>query len=304
VQRYGVNFYEPDIFRLYKNPIGLDLDFQKRVRLYDTHDEDRFEATVRLRRRFTHDFSVGLGVKYNLVDVSNLDTDGVPPLLDVQERQGEQVFQGVVADAGWRAVDNQLNPRQGYWIRANAEWYGGPYGGDGNFVQTEISADGYFPFGDPAVEVVPGVHVGLDVGVSDEYGSTHDVPYTERFQLGGINTLRGFEFRGVGPIDKASGFTLGGETYLAGTVEYQYPLYSITQPGTYRQIETLRATLFFDWGVLNPDAYRLDLGELRTSIGFGVGLAYPLPLTLNFGFPIDMQDGDIRRTFSFSIGLR
>ncbi|MCC6409562.1 MAG: BamA/TamA family outer membrane protein, partial [Planctomycetes bacterium] len=304
VQRYGVNFYEPDIFNLYKQPIGLDIDFQKRIRIYDTHDEDRFEGAIKLRRRFTHDVSVGLGVKYNQVEVSDLDSDGVPPLLVAQEAQGEQAFQGLVMDAGWRSVDNLLNPRKGYWLRANSEWYGGAFGGDGDFVQTEFSADGYFPLGDPAIEVVPGFHLGLDFGFSDEFGSSAEVPYTERYHLGGTNTLRGFEFRGVGPVDKASGFPLGGETYLAGTFEYQYPLYSITQPGTYRQIETLRATFFLDWGVLDPDAYSLDLGELRTSVGFGIGLAYPLPLTLNFGFPVDSQDGDVRRTFSFSIGLR
>ncbi|MCE9594638.1 MAG: BamA/TamA family outer membrane protein [Planctomycetes bacterium] len=304
VQRYGVNFYEPDIFNLYRQPIGLDLDFQKRLRIYDTHDEDRFEGAVRLRRRFTHDFSVGLGFKYNLVDVTDIDSDGVPPTLAAQEKLGDQAFQGLVADASWRDVDNLLSPRRGYWVRANSKLYGGAFGGDADFVQTEFSADGYFPLGEPEVEVVPGIHVGLDFGLSDEYGDTSDVPYTERYQGGGTNILRGFEYRGVGPSDKASGFPLGGETYLAGTVEYQYPLFKITQPGTYRQIETLRATVFFDWGVFDPDPYSLDLGEMRTSIGFGVGLAYPLPLTLNFGFPIDIQDGDVRRTFSFSIGLR
>lgn len=304
VQRYGLNFYEPDIFRLYRQPIGLDLDFQKRLRTYDTHDEDRLEGTVKLRRRFTHDVSVGFGLKYNQVEVSDLDSDGVPPLLQAQEQAGEQDFQGVVLDAAWRRVDNLLSPRKGYWLRASSEWYGGPYGGDGDFVQNELSADGYFPLGDPAIAVVSGFHLGVDLGVSDGYGSTPDVPYTERYQLGGTSTLRGFEFRGVGPVDPVSDFTLGGETYLAGTVEYLYPLYSITQPGTYRQIETLRATLFFDWGVLDPQAWELDLGELRASLGFGIGLAYPLPLTLNFGFPIQSQDGDVRRTFSFTMGMR
>lgn len=304
VQRYGISFFEPDIFRLYKRPIGLDIDFQKRLRLYDTHDEDRFEGTIKLRRRFTHDVTVGLGVKYALVDVSDLDSDGVPSLLDDQDKLGEQAFQGLVMDAGWRNVDNLLNPRKGYWLRASSEWFGGAFGGDGDFVQTELSADGYFPLGDHELGVVPGIHIGVDGGFSHAYGGTDSVPYTERYHLGGTNTLRGFEFRGVGPVDKGSGFPLGGETFLAGTFEYQYPIYSITQPGTYRQIETLRATLFFDWGVLDPEAYSLDIDQLRTSVGFGIGLAYPLPLTLNFGFPIESQDGDQRRTFSFTIGLR
>ena len=78
----------------------------------------------------------------------------------------------------------------------------------------------------------------------------------------------------------------------------------MVQPGTYERLESLRGVLFFDYGVLDPDSFQLDLGELRASVGFGIGLAFPFPIALQFGFPIRSHDGDGRRTFSFSLGGR
>ncbi len=305
VQRYRIHFYEPDIFNLYQNQIGLDLDLQKRTRLYDTHDEQRLEIAARLRRRFTRDFSVGVGFRYATVDVSSLDTNGVPPELAAQDQNGVITMQGLVFDATLRKYDSVMNPRQGYQLRWNAGLNGGAFGGDVEFVQNEVAFDHYLPFGNPAEEVVSALHTSIDVGAEDELDTGHgDVPFTEHYFLGGTQSLRGFEFRGVGPIDPASHFALGGQTYLDGTFEYQFPIYSTTQLGTYKKIETLRATFFFDYGVLDTDSYALDLSHMRASIGFGVGLAYPLPITLNFGFPIRSEPGDLRRTFSFSLGLR
>ena len=39
-------------------------------------------------------------------------------------------------------------------------------------------------------------------------------------------------------------------------------------------------------------------------VGFTLGLAYPMPITLNFGYPLQTEDGDVRQTFSFTIGTR
>ncbi len=89
---------------------------------------------------------------------------------------------------------------------------------------------------------------------------------------------------------------------VSGSFESQYPLHSVVQPGTYRKLESLRGTLFLDFGVLDEDAFSLDYDELRLSAGFGVGLAYPIPITLNFGFPFKYDDDDGRQVFSFSLG--
>jgi outer membrane protein insertion porin family len=140
--------------------------------------------------------------------------------------------------------------------------------------------------------------------VAQPYGDTFAMPYTDRYFLGGTRTLRGFDYRGVGPMDALSGFPLGGETFIAGTFEYLYPLHSVVQPGTYKAIEALRGGVFFDYGLLDENAWTVDLNDMRASFGLSIGLAYPLPLTMNFGFPVRSQSGDKRQTFSFTLGIQ
>ena len=55
LSRFRARFLEPDIFRTHLKPISLDLDLFKRLRIYETHDEDRFEQRIRFGRKFTHD---------------------------------------------------------------------------------------------------------------------------------------------------------------------------------------------------------------------------------------------------------
>ena len=94
---------------------------------------------------------------------------------------------------------------------------------------------------------------------------------------------------------------LGGESMINTSLEYRQPLYSVAQAGTYKQIEIFHARLFIDAGILDPAPWQLDLDELRASVGFGFGLSHPLPISLNFGFPIRTGEGDREEVFSFSI---
>jgi outer membrane protein assembly factor BamA len=84
-------------------------------------------------------------------------------------------------------------------------------------------------------------------------------------------------------------------------LEYRHPLYSVVQPGTYKEVETFRLTLFSDWGLLDPKAYEMDFSETRATWGFGVGMVTPFPVSLNFGFPILEGEGDRKQVFSFSL---
>jgi len=177
-------------------------------------------------------------------------------------------------------------------------------GSDYDVNQSEFRSDWYVPVGMKDDGTIPVFHAEFDTGVAQPYGDTFAMPYTDRYFLGGTRTLRGFDYRGVGPMDQLSGFPLGGETFISGTFEYLYPLHSVVQPGTYKPMEALRGGLFLDYGLLNEDAWTADLNDMRVSAGFSIGLAYPLPLTMNFGFPLRMQSGDNRQTFSFTLGIQ
>jgi outer membrane protein insertion porin family len=145
------------------------------------------------------------------------------------------------------------------------------------------------------------LHVRLGAGYAKAFGESDSIPYTERFFLGGYKTLRGFDYRGVGPNEGTS--PTGGESVLNASFEYRLPLYSTTRPGTFDKVEMFRLILFTDAGVLGSDGGDLDLDDMRASAGFGLGMTFPFPLVFNFGFPLEEGPGDRTEVFSFNIAL-
>jgi outer membrane protein insertion porin family len=141
-------------------------------------------------------------------------------------------------------------------------------------------------------------------------GYEGEVPFFERFYLGGPNSLRGFEYREVSPIPVYNDGTLqrepiGGNTYGFGSVEY-----------TLEVAEPLRLALFYDWGFVNADDFDFDPGSFNDNWGFGVRLqVLGNPLRLDYGLPITSSevtnpDGTEVYTnnrggqFNFSFGTR
>src|SRR6516165_9284389 len=65
-----------------------------------------------------------------------------------------------------------------------------------------------------------GRHVVVYRGMFGLASST--TPVYERFFAGGFTTIRGFQFRGVGP--NVNGFFIGGDFMLLNSLEYQIPV--------------------------------------------------------------------------------
>jgi outer membrane protein insertion porin family len=304
----SIHFVEPDLFGTHLERYSLDVGLSTSRRLWDFYTENRDRTSLKIGREFGRNLTVYGGITAQLIDISDIETPitgidppgspSMPPALAAQE--GESALNGLTFDVRYMDVDNRLNPYSGLSVDWRNALYGGLLGGDWDFVRSQVEFDAFFvPGGREEGTAQSGFHASLGMGFADPYGDSTLVPYTERFFLGGLKSLRGFANRGVGPNIK--GQPEGGETMLDGSLEYRIPLTTQTEPGTYREREMFRFLLFADAGVLDPSAHELDFGELRTSVGFGIGMAYPLPISLYFGFPMKSGDGDQRQTFGFSI---
>jgi outer membrane protein insertion porin family len=308
VSYFDILFREPDLFHGHTDRIGLSLNATRRRRNYDSHDERRERYGFELSKSLGPDAAVFAGFFLGSVEVDDLDDGGEPSIgnpltvpADLKAQEGESDLS--YTSLGYRrsVTDNRVNPRNGSEIVVRSEIYEDSLASDYDFAKLDLQFDWYDEL-DEDPDVVSGYfHLGLAGGVAVPYGSTDEVPYTERFFLGGQTTLRGFEFRGVGPNEH--GFPIGGQTYVFSTLEYRHPLVKDTQPGTYREIETIRGGLFLDAGVLDPDDFSLDTSELRVSAGFMFGLAYPLPLTFSFGWPLRDGPDDRKQIVGFQIEL-
>jgi outer membrane protein insertion porin family len=182
-----------------------------------------------------------------------------------------------------------------------AELTGGPFGGDKNFYKVEMKSAWYFK-GFMAGDVL---EVAGRIGVADSLKSNEDVPFYERYYLGGLYSLRGFRYREIGPSETLFNSTStepsGGDTYWFGTAEYSTPI-----------IERLRFAVFYDIGMVYPGSYSftpgrtggLPTGSYADNWGIGLRLNLPIgPLRLDYGIPITSPPGiGSSGRFQFGVG--
>ncbi|PIE65870.1 MAG: outer membrane protein assembly factor BamA, partial [Deltaproteobacteria bacterium] len=128
------------------------------------------------------------------------------------------------------------------------------------------------------------------------------VPLFERFFVGGIFTVRGFQRNSIGeklfiasnPDGTTDDITIGGEKELIFNAEIEFPIFKEVQ---------IRGVVFFDAGNAWGADQALDPFDLRTSVGFGFRWNSPVgPLRFEWGFPLDPKPGEDTEAFEFTIG--
>jgi outer membrane protein insertion porin family len=123
-----------------------------------------------------------------------------------------------------------------------------------------------------------------------------DVKLSDRI-FASTSDLRGFELRGIGPVD--SGDHVGGNNLATLSFKSTFP-----NPIP----ESLRATsfIFFDignvWGADYSDLIS-DSSKIRSSTGIAVDLMSPVgPLSFTYSIPLSKSSTDIEQRFLFNIG--
>jgi outer membrane protein insertion porin family len=167
--------------------------------------------------------------------------------------------------------------------------------GDTEFYKLELKTSWYFR------GFRPGDILELDAraGVADTYGGTSQVPIFERYFLGGLYSLRGYQYRKNGPTDQY-GEPLGGDTYWFGSGEYSIPLGKI-----------VRLAWFYDAGDVYTDPYSFNLSHQQTrfyndDVGMGIRVVLPIgggmPLRLDYGVPI-IHDPNVGSSGRVQVGV-
>ncbi len=109
-----------------------------------------------------------------------------------------------------------------------------------------------------------------------------------------ISSLRGFEFRGVGPVDQRLQ-TSGGDFEFLNSVEYQIPILANDQ---------LYSVAFCDTGTIEQN---VSFTDYRVAVGTGLRIVVPMlgpvPIALDFGVPLVKGPGDQKQLVSFWVGF-
>lgn len=281
---FVLSFTEPFLFDR-KLAFGVDGFSRRREFLSRDYDEDRlgggFRLGVPVGEFMRADF------KYTLenVDIFGVDDDAS----DFIKTQEGELTVSRIGTTLTRDTRNSVSlPSKG--SRSSATFEVAGLGGDADFIKVFGSSSVFFPLFNNHILMLKG-----SGGVSEGSGDTEVVPIFDRFFLGGANTIRGFKFRDVGPRDEKDE-PIGGEAFIAGTVEYTFPI-----------IPRLRGATFFDVGNVYFDRDDFDLSDLSGSIGVGVRVNLPIgPVQVDYGFPVitDEFTEDEDGRFSFNIGTQ
>lgn len=279
IQRYTVSIREPFLF---DQPYSLLVSGYYRDRIFDEYTEGRFGGRFNLTHMFNREWGAGVGLRIENINVSNIPM-GAP--IDYTQSYGNNFLIAPSITATWDTRDSFLRPTEGGRIEASYE----QAFGTNTFPIINLEASRYFttwqrPDGS-------GKHVlALRSQVS---WAGDDTPVYERFFGGGYMSIRGFEFRGVGP--NVNGFMVGGQFQFMNSIEYQVPI---------RANDNLYFVTFLDSGTVESKA---SIHDYRVSAGVGLRITVPMmgpvPIALDFGFPIVRAQSDREQIFSFWVGL-
>lgn len=282
-QRYSISFTEPWLF---DKPLSLGFDIYDWYREYNDFDKDAQGGKVRISHPFGNWSRWHLAYVLEDAEVTDVDDDAA---VIIQDQEGRQLKSAVMGSIERDSTDHPFMPTRGSVNSLSLE-FSSPYlGSDSDFVSAVIDSGRYFPLFWKFVGFVRG-----NVGWIVELDEDNPVPIYERFFLGGINSIRAFDWGDVGPEDPETGDSIGGLKFGLVNLELLFPL-----------IEKLgvRGVMFFDAGNAFDDDEDFRISDFRTGAGGGIRWNSPMgPLRIEWGYNLDPEPGESKSKWQFSMG--
>lgn len=317
-QNYRIAFTEPWAFDV---PLLLGVDAFNWS--YEFSDFKRGGTGMSLRASYPlwelglRDFlgasldDIRAGVEYRLENtVINGISRTAPASIKFEE--GTQLTSSIRPSISRNTIDAPFDPTEGSINTISAEFAG--LGGENEFTKFDLSSRWYFPFykAESGWKLVYAVAGTFGYGFGNGGLSGEELPLSERYFPGGINTVRGFQSRSLGPreawcdnltgcindgdsrIDDSRTSEIGGSSQLIVNNEIIFPI--IPDAG-------VKGVVFFDAGNAWSRDDGIDLGELRLAAGVGLRWLSPFgPLRIELGFPINSKPEDEESLVLFSFG--
>lgn len=279
--RYTLSFTEPWLFDM---PLSAGFDLYNWERDYDTYDKESQGGGVRFGYPVFDYTRIYLAYSYDIGEITNIDYEDASSL--VRQMEGENVTSSIATTLRYDSRDRVFNPTEGSDHSISVEYAG--LGGDIAFTKYLGELGQYVP-------LFWGT-VGFLHGKAGYVADTEDglLPDYERFYLGGINSMRGFDWRDISAYDE-NGDKIGGNKFLQFNLEYLIPL--IREAG-------IVGVLFYDTGNVYNDDDSMDLSDLRESAGFGFRWYSPMgPIRIENGYILDPEaDESSSGKWEFTMG--
>lgn len=296
-------------------PITAGIDIYKRRLEYQTFAGESLQGYIDDRTGFSLVTGVPLGrftrlfasyayevikieVSDDLVDPDQIFDPTLPIINNpFQEDLGKRRESRLTPSLVYNTVDNPYTPRAGWKITATTQLTGGPLGGTLDYIRPSFETIFYKPH---LRKTALGLRAEAayikpfnETAEPNASNGLPNLPFYQRFFMGGENQIRGYNLRTVGPRN-ADGYAIGGNKSLLFNAEYYW---DIAGP--------LRFLLFFDAGQSFLEGERYRVQDLRTSTGAELRFIMPVlnvPFRLIYAWNPHRDEFQPKTTFKFAVG--
>lgn len=282
--RFNLSFTEPWLF---DKKMSGSFNIYRWDLEYDQYTRERLGGALGFGFLLGLDEYTWGSIRYSYDDSKVTDINPFASLLII-DMAGSIVTSGAALGIERNSQDRPWNTTRGSVNSFMFEYTGGFLGGDSAFNKYTLNSTWYLPLMWKTV-LVAGGQLGY---VKKKSGGR--LPLYEKFRLGGIDTIRGYEWGTISPLDPRTIDEIGGDKMWLYKLEYRFPL---------MKGEGIRGLIFFDAGNAFTTGNSWMNGAAR-SVGFGIRWLSPMgPLRLEYGFKLNdrVNDEDSGR-FEFKVG--
>jgi outer membrane protein insertion porin family len=291
-----LSFTDP-YFLGYPYSAGIDL-YREEVEYFETYSYKVLGGALRFGKELTDKLRAETKYKLETIDIYDVDATASQTIKD---QIGKSTTSALSLTFTSDTRNDFFAPSSGARHSLFIENAGGILGADNYFVKGSLETSWFFPMPLNTVLNLRGKY-----GRVESYGNQkktvfengayvekeRGVPVYEKFFVGGIHTIRGFEYGAAGPIDPITEEPLGAENMLVFNSELIIPL---------SRAIGLRGALFFDVGK-GFDRYE-ELFPLRTAAGVGIRWYSPFgPIHIDMGWNLSPKEGEKSSVFDFTAG--
>jgi len=280
--RYSINFF---------NPYFLDTRYSLGTSLYNYSLEytdftkKSKGGSLRIGYNFSSKVYGYVGYRYDDTHLEDLSSNVSQVILLSKDINITSAFQ---AGGSYDSRNSFFMPTKGWYHKVDLEYAESLFGGESRYIKVDGSDQFYHPLTSRLI-----LHFRFVYGYITE-GGHWKIPVYERYFLGGIGSLRGYQYGSVSPVDPVTGEKIGGTRMFCLQNEVLVPLVKSIY---------LTGVLFFDTGSVWDVDTGFKTSEIREDWGFGLRWFSPIgPIRLEWGFNINPKPGEERSNFNFQIG--
>lgn len=278
----------------YKHPLN---DYISIVGGYEREDRDNvgngsnliIESAVlgadRIIKASRNEWQHVFGFRYRLDSISlegtsmaDFDPEDIPDAFLVSGASDEQQSLLFGYEISKTSADNRLNPTMGFKQSYKLQLGSESLLTDANMAIVNADWKALYSVGEnDDHQFIAGANLGYIY--SDDF---EKVPYNLRFFAGGDQSLRGFDYKSLSPVE--AGYKIGGQALAVGSLEYNYQFK-----------EGWRAAIFTDFGNAYDKKFSNDS---EYSLGLGIRWKSPIgPIRLDVASGISDPGHPIRLHF-------